>query len=99
MSETKLNPRNEYPPAIVTEAVRLRTVENLTLSTIADRLKLSRAKVTTILDREGLGSGKRGKHPAPETPKRIDAEGLIDAYLANPKGNRDLLTQLVGGRR
>ncbi|MEI8018010.1 MAG: hypothetical protein WCH39_07395 [Schlesneria sp.] len=99
MSQTKLNPRNEYPPAIVREAVRLRTEENLPLSAIASQLNLSRAKVRTILDREGLGSGIRGKHPAPEPPKPVSAENLIDAYLSNPSGQRDLLRQLVGGRR
>jgi hypothetical protein len=93
------NPRNEYPEAVIKEAIRLKTVEGLPLSKVAESLGLSRARVTTMLDREGLGSGRRGKHPAPSAPKAPSQEELLDYYLENPSDRSSVLHQLVGGRR
>jgi hypothetical protein len=93
------NPRNEYPEAVIKEAIRLKTVEKLPLSKVAQSLGLSRARVTTMLDREGLGCGRRGKHAAPSPPKQLSQEELLDQYLANPSKGSEILRQLVGGLR
>ena len=99
MPRQNTNPNNEYPDEILKEAIRLKTVENLPLSKVAEKLGLSRARVTTILDRHGLGSGRRGKHPAPEPAPQPSAEELLDLYLSNPSKSRDILSKLVGARR